>query len=66
MSNDRYSKPKKKVVEFNRKEATMFQMLEYLCSKVNWGKSAIDADAVWCMNTLFMELRKDKRKVYFE
>jgi len=36
-------------------------MFDYLCSKVNWGNSFLDAEAVSCMNTLFIELRKDKR-----
>lgn len=40
---------------------TLYNMFDYLCSKVNWGKSALDADAVTCMNTLFIELEKDKR-----
>ena len=40
---------------------TLFNMFDYLCSKVNWGKSNLDAEAVTCMNTLFMELRKDER-----
>lgn len=42
---------------------TLFNMLNYLCSKVDWGKSFLDADAVVCMNTLFIELRKDERKI---
>jgi len=36
-------------------------MFDYLCSRVNWGKAALDAEAVTCMNTLFVELGKDKR-----
>ena len=39
---------------------TLFQMFDYLCSKVDWGKSWLDADAVCCMNKLFIELRKQK------
>ena len=42
---------------------TLMNMLDYLCSKVNWGKSALDNDAIVCMNTLFTELRKDKRVI---
>lgn len=40
---------------------TLCNMFEYLCSRVNWGKAALDSDAVTCMNTLFIELGKDKR-----
>lgn len=40
---------------------TLGNMLDYLCSKVDWGKSALDNEAIVCMNTLFLELRKDKR-----
>ena len=41
--------------------ATFYEMLDYLCSKVDWGKAALDGDAIVCMNTLFKELRKDKK-----
>lgn len=44
------------------KEATLFEMLDYLCSKINWGKIAMDSTSVVCMNELFKELRKDERK----
>lgn len=40
---------------------TLLNMLDYLCSRVNWGNAALDATAIQCMNTLFVELRKDKR-----
>jgi hypothetical protein len=42
---------------------TLFNMLDYLCSRVDWGKSALDNEAIVCMNTLFIELRKDTRKI---
>jgi len=42
---------------------TLSNMFDYLCSRVNWGKAALDAEAVTCMNTLFVELGKDKRIV---
>jgi hypothetical protein len=41
-------------------ENTLFEMFDYLCSKVNWGKSFLDADAIACMNTMFIELRKEQ------
>jgi len=41
---------------------TLLNMLDYLCSKINWGKTPLDNDAVVCMNRLFTELRKDERK----
>jgi len=40
---------------------TLANMLDYLCSKVDWGKSALDNDAINCMSILFTELKKDKR-----
>lgn len=40
---------------------TLCNMFDYLCSRVNWGKEALDSEAVTCMNTLFVELEKDKR-----
>ena len=45
------------------KGATLFEMFDYLCSKVDWGKSALDNKAINCMNQLFIELRKDKNKI---
>lgn len=44
------------------KEATLFEMLDYLCSKVDFGKSFLDSTAIVCINKLFIELRKDKKK----
>lgn len=52
---------KKETVTIDLDNATLFQMFDYLCSKVDWGKSWLDADAVVCMNTLFKELRNDTR-----
>jgi hypothetical protein len=43
--------------------ATLFEMFDYLCSRVDWGKSALDNTAISCMNELFKELRKDDRKI---
>lgn len=40
---------------------TLCNMFDYLCSRVNWAKSALDRNGVICMNTLFIELGKDKR-----
>lgn len=39
---------------------TLANMFDYLCSRVNWAKSALDADGITCMNTLFLELGKQK------
>jgi hypothetical protein len=39
---------------------TLYNMFDYLCSKVNWRKSFLDNKAIVCMNTLFIELRKNK------
>ena len=41
---------------------TLYEMFDYLCSKVNWGKTNLDCDAVVAMNKLFIELGKDKTK----
>lgn len=46
----------------NEKEATLHEMLDYLCSKVNWGNSFLDNTAVVCMNNLFTHLKKDTKK----
>ena len=46
----------------SEKEATLFEMLDYLCSKVNFGGSFLDSTAVNSMNILFTELRKDDKK----
>lgn len=40
---------------------TLKNMLDYLCSKVDWGKTALDNSGIRCMNILFLELGKDKR-----
>ena len=45
-----------------QKGDTLCNMFDYLCSKVDWGKAALDNEAINCMNILFMELRKDSRK----
>ena len=39
----------------------LVNMFDYLCSRVDWGKSFLNAEAVTCMNTLFIELGKDTR-----
>ena len=44
------------------KEATLFEMFDYLCSKINFGKATLDATAVRCMDGLFRELRKQEEK----
>lgn len=38
------------------------EMLDYLCSKIDFSKSALDSAAIRAMNTLFIELKKDKKK----
>ena len=40
---------------------TLFNMFDYLCSRINFSKSALDGEAITCMNNLFIELRKDTR-----
>ena len=41
----------------------LVNMFDYLCSKVDWGKANLDNEAVMCMNTLFIELNRDTRKI---
>lgn len=54
----------KKIKEPNLVEgATLFEMFDYLCGKVDWGRSNLDSTAVVCMNILFMELRKNTKKI---
>lgn len=43
-------------------KATLCEMFDYLCSKVDFGKAALDGTAVVCMNTLFIELGKQTEK----
>ena len=43
-------------------EATLYEMYDYLCSKINFGKSFLDAVAIRAMNNLFTVLCKDKKK----
>ena len=53
---------KKKVYKVDLQNGdTLCNMFDYLCSRVNWAKSALDAEGITCMNTLFIELQKDKR-----
>lgn len=46
----------------NEKEATLFEMLDYLCSKINFGASHLDNMAVNCMDKLFRKLREQTEK----
>ena len=52
------SEPKQDLSKVN--EATLHSMFDYLCSKINFGNSALDSKAIQCMNTLFIELKKQK------
>lgn len=52
----------KQEIKILTQEPTLYEMYDYLCSKVDWGKSWLDADGVACMNKLFIELKKDKTK----
>ena len=54
------AKPKKDLLKEDK--ATLEEMFDYLCSKVDFGKSFLDSTAIVCMNKLFIELRKDERK----
>lgn len=47
----------------NEKEATLYEMLDYLCSKIDFGKSALDNTAIVCMNKLFIKLREQTEKI---
>lgn len=47
----------------NEKEATLYEMFNYLCSKIDFGRSALDGKSIRCMNRLFIELRKQEDKI---
>lgn len=40
---------------------TLINMFDYLCSKVNWGETNLDNEAIICMDILFKKLKEDKR-----
>lgn len=46
--------------------ATLHEMLDYLCSKIDFGKSFLDNTAIRSMNVLFRELKNDERKFNIE
>ncbi|MCK4454508.1 hypothetical protein KAU51_04200 [Candidatus Parcubacteria bacterium] len=46
----------------NESEATLKEMLDYLCSKIDFRKTDLDNTAVICMNTLFTKLNKQTEK----
>ena len=49
----------------NEDTATLFEMFDYLCSRIDFGNSLLDATAISCMNTLFIELRKQNERIEF-
>ena len=50
-----------KTIDVNK--ASLYDMFDYLCGKVDWSKSYLDANAVFCMNTLFNELQKTRNEI---
>lgn len=46
----------------NCNEATLYEMFDYLCSRIDFGKSFLDSTAVRCMNNLFIKLKEQKEK----
>jgi len=38
------------------------EKFEYLCKKINWGSSFLDAKAVECLNTIRQEIIEMERK----
>ena len=48
--------------KINVESCSLYEMIDYLMDKTNIGASAYDADAIACMNRLFIELKKDARK----
>lgn len=44
------------------KEATLLEMFDYFCSKIDFEKSFLDTTAIVCMDKLFKELSKDETK----
>ncbi len=45
-----------------KEKVTLYEMLDYLCSRIDFSKAALNAQAIRCMNTLFIELRKQKEE----
>lgn len=43
-------------------EATLFEMFDYFCSKIDFSKSFLDSTAILAMNSLFINLKKDDKK----
>ena len=43
-------------------EATLYEMLDYFCSRIDFGKSCLDSVSISCMNQLFLKLREQKEK----
>lgn len=41
---------------------TLYNMFNYLCSRIDFSKVAFDNISIICMNTLFTELKKDDNK----
>lgn len=41
-------------------EGTLFEMFDYLCTRVDWGSSNLDSAGIRCMNTLFIKLGEQK------
>jgi hypothetical protein len=46
----------------DEQEATLLEMFDYFCSKIDFGHSFLDNAAIRCMDTLAKELRKDNKK----
>lgn len=49
----------------NTEFATLFEMFDYFCSRMNLGKSSLDNVGIRCMNKLFLELRKQEEVIKF-
>jgi len=52
-------KPKKDLSKESK--ATLKEMLDYLCSKINFGDACLDSTAIRCMDILFKKLSEDSR-----
>ncbi len=52
-----------KVKSIKRTGDTLYNMFSYFCSRIDFGKSYLDADGIASMNRLFLELKKDTRKI---
>lgn len=54
-------------IDLSKEElATLYEMFDYFCSKIDFKHSFLDSTAITCMNILGIELRKEDKKYSIE